>query len=122
MSTLQITGHLENSPLSTRRCAFDDTHKEQKILKNFASFFFHQSRVDLGVHHQRVSYFKTIKGSTPRRSLCGCQKMMSHVTASVRRSLSTLESFVLRDIVPSLKRPVSKNSHANPHPRSSLIF
>ena len=36
-----------------------------------------KSIVVLGVDHQRVSYFKTVKGSTPRRSLCGRHEMLS---------------------------------------------
>ena len=62
MSVLQAIKHLENLLLSIRRNAFTDIQRV-KLLKNFASFFFHQSPVDLGVHHQRVGYFKTVKGT-----------------------------------------------------------
>ena len=60
-----------------------------KSLKNSAFFVFYQSLVVLGIHHQRVNYFKTVKASTTRRSLCGDHKMLS----PFNDKLSALSSF-----------------------------
>ena len=62
--------------------------KNMEQLWVYASF---KSQIVLGVQYQGVGNFKTItSGSNRKRSLCGRQKMMSHVTTSFCRPLDTL--------------------------------
>ena len=69
----KVTWKTDRKPATVNLSIHQTLKNEGKLCVNFSN----QSHVVLGVNHQRVGYFKTIKGSTSKRSLCGRQKMMS---------------------------------------------
>ena len=69
----KVTWKKDRKPATVNLSIHQTLKKEGKLCVNISN----QSQVLLGVNHQRVGTFKTIKGSTSKRSLCGRQKMIS---------------------------------------------